>query len=125
MNAHVLLLAAAFTSSAALAHHSNSAYQVDKIIELKGTVKEWRWMNPHTWLYLTVKGPDGKDTEWQIEGRPPGILSRAGWSKTILQQGEVVTVHASPSKNGAPVGIIARVTKADGTVLGNAPDSTQ
>ncbi|HEX5049642.1 MAG TPA: DUF6152 family protein [Gammaproteobacteria bacterium] len=122
MNARIMLLAAALTSSAALAHHSNSAYQVDKIIELKGTVKEWRWMNPHTWLYLTVKGPDGKDQEWQIEGRPPGILSRAGWSKTILQQGEVVTVHASPSKNGAPVGIIARVTKADGTVLGNAPD---
>ena len=117
--AAALAIACAFP---ALAHHSNSAYQVDKIIELKGTVKEWRWMNPHTWLYLTVKGADGKEQEWQVEGRPPGILSRAGWSKTILQQGEVVTVHASPSKNGAPVAIIARVTKADGTVLGNAPD---
>jgi hypothetical protein len=106
----------------ALAHHSNSAYQVDKIIELNGTVKEWRWMNPHTWLYLTVKGADGKEQEWAIEGRPPGILGRAGWSNTILKPGEMVTVHASPAKNGGPTGIIARVTKADGTVLGNAPD---
>jgi hypothetical protein len=106
----------------ALAHHSNSAYQVDEIITLTGTVKEWRWMNPHTWLYLTVEGEDGKVQEWAVEGRPPGILGRAGWSSTILKPGERVTVHASPAKNGDPEGIIARVTKADGTVLGNAPN---
>jgi hypothetical protein len=110
------------TSSPVAAHHSNSAYQVDQIITLTGTVKEWRWMNPHTWLYLTVQGQDGKTQEWAVEGRPPGILGRAGWSSTILQPGEQVTVHASPAKNGDPEGIIARVTKADGTVLGNAPN---
>ena len=124
MAAHVRLLAAASLVAAmpALAHHSNSAYQVDQIITLEGTVKEWRWMNPHTWLYLTVKGADGKEQEWAVEGRPPGILGRAGWSSTILEPGETVTVHASPAKNGDPEGIIARVTKADGTVLGNAPN---
>ena len=124
MPAHVRLLAAASLVAAmpALAHHSNSAYQVDQIITLEGTVKEWRWMNPHTWLYLTVKGADGKEQEWAVEGRPPGILGRAGWSNTILKPGETVTVHASPAKNGDPEGIIARVTKADGTVLGNAPN---
>ena len=68
----------------ALAHHSNSAYQVDQIVTLTGTVKEWRWMNPHTWLYLTVEGDDGKAQEWAVEGRPPGILGRAGWNSTIL-----------------------------------------
>jgi hypothetical protein len=118
----LLALAVLAIAMPALAHHSNSAYQVDKIITLQGTVKEWRWMNPHTWLYLTVKGADGKEQEWAIEGRPPGMLLRAGWSATVLKPGDVVTVHASPAKNGAPVGIIARVTKADGTVLGNAPD---
>jgi hypothetical protein len=106
----------------ALAHHSNSAYQVDQIVTLTGTVKEWRWMNPHTWLYLTVEGDDGKAQEWAVEGRPPGILGRAGWNSTILVPGERVTVHASPAKNGDPEGIIARVTKADGTVLGNQPN---
>ena len=106
----------------AFSHHSNSAYKVDQIITLTGTVKEWRWTNPHTWLYLTVKGEDGKEQEWAVEGRPPGMLARAGWSNTVLRPGETVTVHASPSKNGEPVGIIARVTKADGTVLGNAPN---
>jgi hypothetical protein len=107
---------------AASAHHSNSAYQVDEIVTLTGTVKEWRWMNPHTWLLLTVQGADGKAEEWAVEGRPPGILGRAGWNSTILVPGERVTVHASPAKNGDPEGIIARVTKADGTVLGNQPN---
>src|SRR5512143_1141552 len=90
----------AISALPALAHHSNSAYQVDKIITLTGTVKEWRWMNPHTWLYLIVKDENGKDQEWAIEGRPPGILGRAGWSATILKPGDKVTVHASPAKNG-------------------------
>jgi hypothetical protein len=106
----------------ALAHHSNSAYQVDEIITLTGTVKEWRWSNPHTWLYLTVKDENGEEQEWAVEGRAPGILGRAGWNREVLEPGEVVTVHASPSKDGSLVGIIARVTKADGTILGNRPE---
>jgi hypothetical protein len=126
MYTHALRFAAAalwlMPALAALAHHSNSAYQVDQIVTLEGTVKEWRWMNPHTWLLMSVEGPDGKVQEWAVEGRPPGILGRAGWSSTILQPGERVTVHASPAKNGDPEGIIARVTKADGTVLGNQPN---
>jgi hypothetical protein len=125
MNAYVKVAAAAALLISAVptaAHHSNSAYQVDQIVTLEGTVKEWRWMNPHTWLLMTVEGADGKTVEWAVEGRPPGILGRAGWSSTILKPGERVTVHASPAKNGDPEGIIARVTKADGTVLGNQPN---
>jgi Family of unknown function (DUF6152) len=105
----------------ALAHHSNSAYQVDEIITLTGTVKEWRWSNPHTWLYLDVEDEAGNVVEWAVEGRAPGILGRAGWNPTVLTPGETVTVHASPAKDGTAVGIIARVTKADGTILGNRP----
>lgn len=120
----VLAVSAAITLAAipAFAHHSNSAYQVDEIITLTGTVKEWRWSNPHTWLIMTVEDENGQEQEWAVEGRAPGILGRAGWDPAVLQPGEVVTVHASPSKDGSLVGIIARVTKADGTVLGNRPN---
>jgi hypothetical protein len=116
-------LVAALTVPAlpALAHHSNSAYRVDEIITLRGTVKEWRWSNPHTWLYLSVEGDEGVE-EWAVEGRAPGVLSRAGWDREVLQPGDTVMVHASPSKDGSPVGIIARVTKADGSILGNRPN---
>ena len=106
----------------AQSHHSNSSYQVDEIITLVGTVTEWRWSNPHTWLFMTVEDEEGNELEWAVEGRAPGILGRAGWHPTVLQPGETVTVHASPAKDGSAVGIISRVTKSDGTILGNRPD---
>jgi Family of unknown function (DUF6152) len=116
------LAAVVFGAIPTRAHHSNSAYQVDEIITLEGVVTEWRWSNPHTWLHLMVRDENGGEQEWAVEGRAPGVLRRAGWSRTVLEPGETVTVHASPAKDGSHVGIIARVTKADGTVLGNSPD---
>ena len=110
----VLLGAAPATS-----HHSNSAYQVDQVIRVTGIVKEWRWTNPHTWLHLTVDDEKAGKVEWAAEGRAPGVLGRAGWDRFVLKPGEKVTVHMSPAKDGSRVGIIARVTKEDGTILGN------
>jgi translation initiation factor IF-1 len=103
----------------AVAHHSNSAYQVDQVQTLVGVVKEWKWSNPHTWLYVMVDDGKGGKVEWAVEGRAPGVLGRVGWDRTILKAGDKVTVHMSPAKDGSHVGIIARVTKEDGTILGN------
>ena len=105
----------------AISHHSNSAYEVEKVVTITGVVKEWKWTNPHTWLYMTVDDGKGGKVEWAVEGRAPGVLGRAGWDRTILKPGEKVTVHMSPAKDGTHVGIIARVTKEDGTILGNNP----
>ena len=88
-------------AATALAHHSNSAYQVDEIITLEGTVTEWRWSNPHTWLIMSVENDAGESVEWAVEGRAPGILGRAGWDREVLRPGEIVTVHASPAKDGS------------------------
>jgi hypothetical protein len=116
-----LLIAAAVLLCAmpAMAHHSNSAYQVDQVMSVTGVVKEWKWSNPHTWLYVTVDDPKDGKVEWALEGRAPGVLGRAGWDRTVLKPGEKVTVHFSRAKDGSRVGIIARVTKEDGTILGN------
>ena len=103
-----------------LAHHSNSAYEVEKVLTLAGTVKAWKWSNPHTWLTLTVAAENGQTVEWELEGRAPGVLGRIGWDRSVLKPGEKVTVHMSPAKDGSKVGIIARVTKEDGTILGNS-----
>ena len=105
----------------ALSHHSNVLYEVTKVVTITGAVKEFRWVNPHTWLYMTVDDGKGGKTEWKVEGRAPGILRRAGWKTTSLSPGDVVTVDMSPAKDGTHVGIIARVTKADGTILSNQP----
>jgi hypothetical protein len=108
-----------------MSHHSNSAYEVEKVVTITGIVKEWKWSNPHTWLYLTVDDQKGGKTEWAVEGRAPGVLGRIGWDRFILKPGEKVTVHMSPAKDGSHVGIIARVTKQDGTILGNSGPGNQ
>ena len=104
----------------AQSHHSNVAYEVTRVVTITGVVKEFRWVNPHTWLHLMVD-EKGTQVEWQVEGRAPGVLLRAGWTKTSLKPGEKVTVDMSPAKDGSKVGIIARITKEDGTILSNQP----
>jgi len=103
------------------AHHSNVAFDVQKIVTVKGAVKEFRWSNPHVWLHLMITDDKGVTSEWAFEGRSPTVLVRAGWSRSIFKSGEILTVDMSPAKDGSKTGMIARVTKADGTILGNAP----
>ena len=63
-------------------HHSNVAYEVTKVITITGEVKEFRWVNPHTWLHVMVDDGKGSKVEWQVEGRAPGVLLRAGWTRS-------------------------------------------
>ena len=103
-------------------HHSNVAYEVTKVITVTGVVKAFEWVNPHTWLHLIVEDEKDGKVEWAAEGRAPGILLRAGWTRSSLKAGETVTVDMSPAKDGSRTAIIARVTKADGTILSNQPN---
>src|SRR5688572_19713240 len=111
-----LLLAA----TSALAHHSNSAFDPERVVVLTGTVTEWKWVNPHVWIFLSVDDGNGAKTLWEIEGRPPGVLARAGWSKSTFKPGDRITVDFSPARDGSPSGLTTRVTLADGTVLSQA-----
>ena len=115
------LLVGALWPTTALPHHSNVAYEVTKVITITGVVKSFEWVNPHTWLHVVVDDGKGGKVEWECEGRAPGVLGRAGWSRTILKPGETVTVDMSPAKDGSKTSIIARVTKSDGTILSNQP----
>jgi Family of unknown function (DUF6152) len=117
--------AALFVAPLAEAHHSNSAFYVNKVITIQGVVKEFKWSNPHVWVILTVDDGKGNKVDWKAEGRPPGILARAGWTPKSLQPGEMVTIDLSPAKDDTASGLIARVTKADGTILANAPPPTE
>ena len=108
-----------------LAHHSNVAFEVTKVITISGVVKAFQWRNPHTWVVLAVDDGKGGKVDWAVEGRAPGVLLRAGWTKNSLQPGEMITVDFSPAKDGSKTGLVARVTKADGTILGNAGPAQQ
>ena len=121
----VALGAAFFLAPPAFSHHSNVAFEVTKVVTVTGVVKEFRWANPHTWVGLTVDDGNGTKVEWALEGRAPGVLLRAGWSKNSIKPGDKVTIDMSPAKDGSKTGLIARVTLADGTILPNAPPAEQ
>jgi hypothetical protein len=120
-----LVIAVMLVATSAFAHHSNSAFDGDKVMVLTGTVTEWKWTNPHVWIILSVDDGKGGKAQWAIEGRTPGQLVRAGWSKTTLKPGETITVDFSPAKDGSPTGLLTRVRRADGTVVGDPAPPAQ
>jgi hypothetical protein len=93
-------------SVSAAAHHGNSAYDETARVPIKGVVTEFVWTNPHSQIYLDVKGKNGKVVHWGIETNSPGILTRAGWTRHSLKAGDQVTIILCPAKNGEPVAYI-------------------
>ena len=101
------------------AHHGAAAFENDpaKRLVLKGTVVEWIWANPHTFLQFDVKGADGQAVRWVVEAsNPPDMINR-GWTIRSFKAGDEVTVTVRPVKSGKPVGSIVQVQFADGHVL--------
>jgi hypothetical protein len=108
-------------STPAFAHHSAAMFDHDKKVTLQGTVKEFQYTNPHSWLQVMVAGADGKSTEWGFEAEGPSTLLRAGIKASSFKPGDKVTIVANPMKDGRPAGSLIQVTKADGTVLSPRP----
>jgi hypothetical protein len=119
--AAILLASCIAGTGPAMAHHSNVAFDVETVKQITGTVKQFEWENPHIWITLLVADNGQAAQEWRIEGRPPGILIRSGWSRDSLHAGDTITIYYSPAKDGTRTGLVARVTLADGTVLANGP----
>lgn len=114
-------LAIAGTTSVA-AHHSPAAFETQKTVTLVGTVKEFRWQNPHTWIEILVPNEKGQEVLWAIELTSPTYLVRAGWKSTTLKAGDKVTVVGRPLKSGeAGSAIFTSLTLADGTTLRERP----
>jgi len=106
---------------AALAHHAAAMYETEKTVTVSGTVEEFKYVNPHAWLYVVVTDDNGEETLWGFEAEGPSALMRTGIRNNALQPGDLVTVTARPRRDGRPAGAWVSVTKADGTVLAPRP----
>jgi Family of unknown function (DUF6152) len=113
LGAGVLVIGTVPTS----AHHSAAAYDRNADIELSGTIREFQYTNPHSWLFVQVVDKTGQAVDWGFEAEGPSTLLRAGIKVSLLKPGEKVTVKGHPLKDGRPAAILVSVTKADGSVL--------
>ena len=93
----------AFTGMA-VAHHSFAMFDQDHPMELQGTVTEFKFTSPHTFILLEVKGTDGSATTWNLEGASPSALVREGWASKTLKTGDELKMTIEPLRSGAPGG---------------------
>lgn len=109
----VLLVATAY------AHHSFAMFDQSKQLELKGTVSEFQWTNPHAFIHIDVPNPAGGMDSWQVELNSPNNLKRQGWKSSSVKPGDQVTLLLNPLKDGTKGGLFVAVTLPDGSVLGD------
>jgi hypothetical protein len=96
------------------AHHSHAMYDMDLSITLEGTVTEFFWGNPHSWLYISVTNESGEAVEWALETNPPWVLAEQGWESNSIQAGDEVSVTVKPLRRGIHGGQLDTVTMSDG-----------
>ena len=119
MNSRLAALAAAglaLSGGPAFAHHSFAMFDQTKLMTLEGTVHEFQWTNPHSFIELDVRN-GSRTTRWSIELNSPNNLTRQGWRRTSLRAGDRVSVRVAPLRNGHSGGLFLDLRKADGSKL--------
>ena len=100
-----------------LAHHGASAYDRSKPVNFKATVTNFRWTNPHVFIFFDVKNESGGVDQWTCESINPGMMSKQGWTRNTLKVGDQVTIMGFPSRTGSHVMLLDKVILADGREL--------
>jgi hypothetical protein len=111
--------AVAMFSIPAFGHHSFAMFDADKKVTIEGTVKEFQWTNPHSWILMTVANAQGTPEQWAIEMGAPGGLARQGWVPKTLMPGMKISAVIHPLKDGTHGGQFMAVVLPDGSTKGN------
>lgn len=102
----------------AAAHHSFAMFDQRKVMTLEGTVAEFQWTNPHSFIEMDVPQAGGSGTQrWSIELNSPNNLKRQGWTRTALKSGDKVTLRMNPLRDGRHGGLFLDVKLPNGTTL--------
>src|SRR5690242_4186141 len=106
-----------FAIQPATAHHSGAEFS-DQVKEITGTIKEFQFKNPHTWIQVVVDNEGGQKEEWSVEWGAPNSLARQGYRPSTFPAGTKVTLRIHPMRNGAPAGGFVAAKFADGKTIG-------
>jgi Family of unknown function (DUF6152) len=112
-------LAIVVSTIPALAHHSFSMFDAASSKTVEGTVKEFQWTNPHSWILMMVNDEKGEAKQWAIEMGGPAGLARQGWKPKILTPGMQIKAVIHPLRDGGAGGQFMAVTLPDGKQFGN------
>lgn len=108
------------TAGIASAHHSTAMFDMQHTVKVSGTVTQFDWTNPHTFIWMDVNN-NGTTEHWSVEGMSPNYLSRNGWTRHTLKAGDKVDMEVHLLKDGRKGGFCATVTLPDGKTLWNLP----
>jgi hypothetical protein len=103
----------------AFAHHSYAEFDTDNKLTLQGTVKEFQWTNPHSWMLVMVPDARGKEEQWAIEFSSVSLLASRGWKPKTVVPGDKVEITFHPMRNGAHAGSYMAVKLPSGKTMGN------
>jgi hypothetical protein len=106
-----------FSGGLLWAHHSVAGYDTQKEVTLHGVIKEFNWRNPHVFVVWEVKDAGGKVVEWAGEMNSPSSMIQVGMNKNSLKAGDEVVITVNPSRTNNPLGIIRKITMADGKLI--------
>jgi hypothetical protein len=109
----------------AAAHHSFAIYDANNPRTLQGEVREFRWTNPHSWIFLGVRDAEGAESVWEIELGPVNMLSRQGWTRSALAAGDRVAVEVHPAHDGSAIARFIDFEFLDDRQRSAASDYTQ
>ena len=115
----LLIAAAVLGEGVATAHHSPIVFDHTRKVAITGTVTEFKWGNPHSWIHLDVKDEQGRVGNWSVEMNPANNLARDGWRASTLKPGDTITVVVYPLRNNEKGGQFISVKLPDGTTLGD------
>jgi hypothetical protein len=102
-------------------HHSGAGYDRHRSVTLEGTVRQFKWANPHSWIQIEVPSDAGGTEIWNVEMASTGQLGLAGWDSTTVKPGDKMTIVARPMTSGIPGGLFVSATLPDGRTLGDSP----
>ncbi len=116
----VLIFSVLLVSGTLLAHHGEANYDTSKVVSVKGTVTEFRFINPHVEISMDVKNDNGEIEKWVGEARSPAMLGRiGGWDKNTIKVGDVISASGHRTKNGTNFLRLIKIVLPDGREMPN------